>query len=268
MISKIYSFGVCQMYAAKLRYLASIFVDAGSITSSTHNIAEVSRALGDENFLPFVFEEISISQGQSSRIGFRTASGEWQLYLFHNRFNLSHHPTDPEGKNLGDFSSFCQKAGTKLSAILSVFRKRAHRLAVVQEGLLPEMSPMEMEAVPRRLFHLPPTFIEIPPFEWDWRAASRIPRQIRDLTEQTNTIATIKRQYGNIRRQGNITSNEEEDNSTPIPFDRVRVDIDINTSQDNVIDRFEEDHVQEFFNISPAWHAAFSAELFSFILRR
>jgi hypothetical protein len=256
------------MYAAKIRYLASIFVDAWSITSSMQNMAEVSRALGDENFLPFVFEEIPISQEQSSRIGFRTATGEWQLFLFHNRFNLSRHPIDSEGNNLGNFSSFCQEAGTKLSAILSVFRKRAHRLAAVQEGLLPEMLPTEMEAVLRRLFHLPPIFIETPPFEWDWRAASRIERQIRNLTEPTNTLATIKRQYGNISRQGNIMSNEEENDSTPIPFDRVRVDLDINTSQDNVIDRFEEDHVQEFFNVSSIWHANFSMEILSFILGR
>jgi len=250
------------MYGTKLRYLASIFVDAVSIIASTRNIAEVSRALGGDTFLPFVFEELSISQGQSSRIGFRTANGEWQLYLFHNRFNLSQHPTDQEGSNLGDFSAFCQEAGTKLAAILSGLRKRAHRLAAVQEGLLPEMSPTEMEAVARRLLYLPPVFSQTPPFEWDWRAASKIDRQIRELTEQTNTLATIKRQYGNI------TSNKDEENRAPIPFDRVRVDLDINTTQDEVVDRFEEDHVQEFFTISPRWHADFSAEIFSFILGR
>ena len=256
------------MYATKIRYLASVFVDAGSITSNMQNMAEVFRVLGDESFLPFAFEEISISQGQASRIGFRTANGEWQLYLLHDRFNLSRHPIDPEGYNLGDFSSFCQEAGTKLTAILSVFRKRSHRLAVVQEGLLPEMPVSESENVAKRLFHIPLTFIKTPPFEWDWRLASKIERQIVNLTEQTNTIATIKRQYGDIRQMGNIMSNGEEDDSIPSPFDRIRVDFDINTSQDNIIDRFEENHVREFFNISSKWHTDFSTEIVSFVLGR
>jgi hypothetical protein len=232
------------------------------------NMAEVSKALGDESFLPFAFQEISTSQGQASRIGFRTATGEWQLYLFHDRFNLSRHPIDPEGNNLGDFSLFCQEAGTKLAAILAVFRKRSHRLAVVQEGLLPEISASEAEAMLERLFHLPPTFIKNPPFEWDWRLASRIERQIIDLTEQTNTIATVKRQYGNIGRQGNIMSDGDEDDNILIRLDRIRVDLDINTFQDNIIDRFEENHVRAFFDIASKWHADFSGEIASFILGR
>jgi hypothetical protein len=254
------------MYTIKLRYLASIFVDAASIAPSATNIAAVGRALRNKEFLPFAFQELSTLQAPSSRIGFRTPNGEWQLYLLHNRFDLSRHPIDLEGSNLGDFASFCQEAGTKLAGVMSRFRKRAHRLAAVQEGLLPEMSPTETEAITRRLFHFPATFIQTPPFEWDWRAASKIDRQIGQFTEQTNTLATIKKQHGNMMNYGNITSNEEEDNNMPIPYNRIRVDLDINTSQENVIDRFEEDHVQEFFNVSPIWHAGFSAEISSFIL--
>jgi hypothetical protein len=250
------------MYATKMRYLASIFVDAASITSSASNISETEKALGDSEFLPFVFQELSSIQGPSSRIGFRTANGEWQLYLLHNRFDLSKHPTGTDGSNLGDFAVFCQKAGVKLAAILVGFRKRAHRLAAVQEGLLPELPQTEIEAVARRLFYLPPIFIQKPPFEWDWRVASKIDRLIGELTEQTNTIATIKRQYGNINLEGNQVS------ISPMPFGRVRVDLDINTTQDNTIDRFEETHVREFFNICPGWHADLSAEIFQFILGR
>jgi hypothetical protein len=169
------------MYAAKMRYLASIFVDAASIASSARNIEQASKALGDDDFLPFVFEGISLAQGQSSRIGFRKSGGEWQLMLFHNRFNLTRHPTEPYGNNLGDFASFCHEAGSTLFSILSGFRKRAYRLAAVQEGLLHEMKPEEMEEVAQRLFRLPHTFAQTPTFEWDWRAASRIERQILDL---------------------------------------------------------------------------------------
>lgn len=250
------------MYAAKIRYLASIFVDAASIRSSSRNISEIESALADSNFLPFSFEELLRPPGQSSRIGFRTSNGEWQLYLFHNRFNLTKHPTDPEGRNLGDFAAFCQESGEKLAAILAGFRKRAHRLAAVQEGLLPELSPTEIEAVGGRLFHLPSVFIQTPPFEWDWRVVSKINRPVGELTEETNTIVTIKRQQGNIRQES------DEENRPPIPFDRVRVDLDINTVQDNVIDRFEEAHIREFFNISPIWHAELSMEISSFILGR
>jgi hypothetical protein len=63
-------------------------------------------------------------------------------------------------------------------------------------------------------------------------------------------------------------SNGDEDDSPLIPFDRIRVDFDINTSQDNIIDRFEENHIREFFDISSKWHADFSLEIVSFILGR
>jgi len=247
------------MYGSKIRYLASVFVDAGSITASVRNITKLADALGDEKLLPIIGMEPS-SDGVSPRIGFHTENGEWRLLLVHDRLDWAHLPTDPDGTNLGDFATFCRNAVPKLTATLHCFERKAHRLAAVQEGLLPEMPSSVMEDIARRLFYYPSIFSKYPPFEWDWRLASHIDRLICELIEPTNTLATIK------RFSGSLLSGKNDERFRTQTFDKIRVDFDINTIPDNIVGRFEDRHIQDFFEKVHLWHGDFSSEIFSFIL--
>lgn len=241
------------MYDIKLRYLASVFLDAESITPQPDHITGLLRALQDDSFLPMAAAE-RVGTRNVRRIGL-TADGGWTLILARKRFDLSLLPTDERGENVGDFGAFCEAAGAKLSATLEHFGRRAHRVAAVREGLLREMADAEMDVIAQRLLNLPGTFGSNIPFEWDWRAASHVARSFAGLDEMTNTVITIK------RVAGSLTTGEEEETD----FDRIRVDIDVNTIPTNTTERFGGNEVMEFFSSVVEWQRLLEGEMIDFV---
>lgn len=245
------------MYASKIRYLATAFVDAESIIAKAHEAAELMKILKDDRLFPMLILEESPA-GPIPRIGFQSADGEWQLVMLGKRFDFAQLAKQPQGSDLGDFSSFCREAIPKLTVVLDFYGRKSHRLAAVQEGFLQEMPQPKMDALAKTLFNLPPTFNERLPFEWDWRCVSLIERLVAELKEETNTNTAIK------RRSGYIAVSDEEGVKEK-PYDRIRVDFDINTSLKNVSARFGEKEIANFFEKAPAWHEELCAEVFSFI---
>ena len=246
-----------EAYGAKLRYLASAFVDAESIVPSVTHLTELLKILGGDQLLPVAFQEVSAT-GPTPRLAFAAPEGNVQLILLGKRFDYSYLAGEPEGADLGPLESFCQDAATKLIAVLNYFQRKAHRLAVVQEGYLSGLSPEDMNSIARRLLHLPPIYSEHIPYEWDWRAVSKFEREFGQLREQMNNITTVKRMQGLILRYGEGVASQVE-------LDRVRLDFHINTLGTDTAARFEEDHLRRFFDDASAWHDALSSELVSFI---
>ncbi len=244
-------------YSAKIRYLASTFVDAQSIIPNTSDMAALLAKLNDEQLIPGSAQEVSAA-GVSTRIAFATPDGTRQLLLLGNRFDYSKISTTPEGADLGEFSEFCQDAIVKLTTVLGYFQRRAHRLAAVQEGYLQDMPAGGIDKIRGQVLNLPPVYLEHVPSEWDWRAVAHIEREIGGVSEPTNTITTIKRTVERfIRVEAGVP--------VQLETDRIRIDFDINTLPTNVNARFEAEHVHSFFEQASQWHANLSSEVLSFI---
>jgi hypothetical protein len=247
-------------YGAKLRYLASAFVDAQSIVPNMADIGGLLAELSDERLLPTSIQEPS-SSGLVSRIGFAAEDGSVVLLLWGNRFDFARLSAVPEGSDLGDFGGFCEEAAVKLTTVLAHFQRQAHRLAAVQEGYLKDMPPDQINEIAGRVLNLPQVYRAHAPVEWDWRAVAHMERPINGLTEPTNTITTIKRAVGRFLRL---------DAHTPmqVDLDRIRLDFDINTLPTNLTARFNTEHVRSFFGQAGRWHADLSAEVLTFIFGR
>lgn len=240
-----------------LKYQASVFVDAGSITANSQDVTELLRMLEDKRLLPIAVKQHSPA-GFIDRIGFQSSDAEWRLVLLTDRFDFVHERTQKSGEDLGRFSDFCEEAITKLGMVLEYFGRRAHRVAAVQEGMLPEMSSGTMNEVMTRLLRLPPTFSDNSPFEWDWRSACLIERSFGGITEPMNTLVTIK------RRAAQLTE-ATDDGIKRIPVDRVFFEIDINTSPRNTKARFAVRETREFFRNAPTWHLDIKEDVLRFI---
>lgn len=248
------------MYGFRIRFLASVFVDAESITATAENVTGLLQALQDKAFIPVNVQEMSsTSPVPLSRIGFATSDGGCQFTLLGKRFDFARVATVPDGSNIGDFAMFCQEAIPKLTTALNYFQRRAHRLAAVQEGFLPDMAKTEMDNVAERLFSFPPVYAANRPFEWDWRMASLVERSFGGLKELTNTLTTIKRFAGVILKR-------DGEQMTELSIDRIRVDFDINTLPTNIIARFDDFHLADFFKQSISWHDKLSTKIFPYIL--
>lgn len=247
------------MYDTTLRYLASLFLDAESIEPSARHITDLLRGFDDPRLLPIMAQERTPT-GATARIAFRSPTGDRQLILRGNRFDFSYTSEEVDGPDIGDFASFSRDAGVKFAVLLDHFERKAHRLAVVQEGFLRRMSQDDVEAIASRLLRVPPLYARHPPFEWNWRCAALVDREFGGLTEATNTIATVLRQPGievSIRQQTMVDEQH---------FSLVRVDLDINTSPRNATPRFEADEARAFFEEAIPWQESFAEEIRHFIL--
>ena len=245
------------MFDFTTRYLASVFLDAQSIVTNSENMVNiVEKVLRPNENVEWIHIPIleSLQPDASPRMGFTSLNGEWRLILASTRFDLMKHLIDPKQSNMGEFSDFCERVYPILNALLAMFKRKGYRLSAVQEGLLPVMSEAQMQAIAMRLLNLPATFSSSSPFEWDWRVASLIERPVAKRMEPTNTIITIKRLA--------VKTSDRDDTE---PVDRIRVDLDINTSHKKTAVRFGKAEVTAFFKSVGSWHTQLAKEVSSFL---
>ena len=99
------------------------------------------------------------------------------------------------------------------------------------------MKTEESERAYNNLFNPIPFYADKRPFEWDYRSASQSICNINKKQELINIITTIKRSKGHIFI-GTTLEN----------IDRVFLDFDINTINENDVYRFYGKSLKAFFN--------------------
>ncbi len=242
------------MYDIKLRYLASVYLDADSIIPNARIISELQQKINDGRFMPTTAFEQQQDK-RIHRIGFHIPNEGFLLVLATKRFDYSWTPFDREDMGKESLEHFCLEAKAKLTSTLDFFQRKCRRIALVQEGLLSQMDDLKLQESAKKLLKLSATFANNLPFEWDWRAASSIKRTFGGIEEPTNTIVTIKRGSGTL----NFQSGKQ------IAFDRIRVDLDINTSPDDSRERFGLHEVNSFFDAAIGWQIELSEEVKEFL---
>ena len=211
-------------------------MDAHSIKATPQLGEELASALGRPDLEIRLGLEVSPDGSQAQRIALADRTGSWRLAILGSSFDLSFHPTDFAGSNLADFQGFAAEAGEVLSVAADFLGRIGHRLALVQEGLLQEMSGDELGAAADRLLQRPAFFVENPPFEWDWRCASRTELIFGEHKEPAHFIGTVKR-VGATLSVGNSTQE----------LDRLMLQVDLNTAPTNTRGRFRPEGVKAFF---------------------
>lgn len=243
------------MFENKLRYFASAFWDADSVVANPKDISTLLATLSPDNFIPLTLVEPT-AEGTKNRIAFQTPNNEWQLMITAKRINVFRHPTDPNGTNLGSLQDFSLKASSYLQLVLQHFDIKANRLSLIQDGLLKSMTEEEFKAIYNRLFKYPTFYSQNSPFEWNWRSASDPEHTINTQTEIVNTIAHI------LRFQSELTIPNQPE---ALKFDRVKVELDINTTHRNPHPRFDFANISSFFQNAILWHQELSETIFKFI---
>ena len=234
-------------YDIPIRYLARAWYEQPPKLTNPRILGQVSEVLGVEFELTSIlrFDSYTGVGGPTSTLVSRETG--WQLVAAPDSIDLERHALRHAEKTPSEET--LRKVGEAMAVIASASSVPAHRLALVQEGFLREMSEAELTGAATQLLRFPKTF-QPAPFEWDWRCVQRVPRTFAGLAEETNAVAIVKRVAGTFLDDGNS-----------IPFDRIRVDIDLNTSPHNETPRFTQAHVQAFYNDATGWHAQLSEEL-------
>ncbi len=247
------------MIDMKMKYQATIFGNFNDIEPTPDNTKTLIDLFQDRALLPSVIHEFKATTQtpmptRRARIRCANASGEWAIEFLSNIIKIEKHATETHGSNLGDLNAFCSDASYLFKQITSEFKKRANRIALVTYFVLEEMTEEVLSRTYLKLFKTPEFYIQNPPFEWDWRTASRNPIKLDGLDETLNVIVTMNRSYGEFQAKGEVT-----------PFDGIQLSFDINTVPDNQELRFSADNIASFYNQVSRLHDNLCSEITEFI---
>lgn len=243
------------MIDIKLKYQATIFVNAEDIGPSPDIITPLMEIFRDKAFIPSTFQQIGPpTPVPSLRLRLSTSDNEWVISFATHRIDVDRNFTNPKGNNLGELSDFCLDAIVLFERILKKYTKRAHRLALNSNSLLQEMAPSQLSTVHSKLFMSPQFYRDNPPFEWNWRSVAQYPIEISDLKDTLYVITVINRARGEIGDKSGVAK-----------FDRIQLSFDINTTDLNNDYRFELSHIRDYFPKASELHNKLSTDIQEYI---
>jgi hypothetical protein len=215
-----------------LRFLARTYYKAPPKVQSTSLMSALSQALGVSEFNMEAVTGIDIPSGLRHK-GTRLVALPWILTMSHESIDLEQHfqPGTP-----ANYSEFAEKAASVFEIVANSASDSAIRVACVHEGLISSRDSSSLAKLGNRLLN-PPKLLENP-FEWDWRCATKVDRDVGGKSEVTNVVATVKRTSGSVAGQA---------------FDGIFVSLDVNTAPENALPRFEGDRIKHFFVESNSW---------------
>lgn len=239
----------------KLKYQASIFLNAFDIGATSKNIGDLIADFSDKGLIPNIFQEITtINPQPQNRFRMQSPNNEWVITIASMRIDIEKNPTDIKGGNLGSEEDFCREATVFFNRILKRFPRKANRLAFVTRFLLEEMSLEQLTGSYNKLFNCPQIYKENIPFEWNWRTVSRLEKDVAGNNELFNFVSMINRVNGEIRNGNQLSV-----------IDRIEFNFDINSAPFNTSDRFGEEEIKLFMDNVHIWHENLKNEMGNFL---
>lgn len=243
------------MIDIKMQYQASIFVNAVDLSPKPDNITSLMEIFKDRALIPGTFQQLSPPDlAPQIRLRLSSSNNEWAIMFAMRRIDIEKNPTDPKGSNLGDSVEFSAEVTDFFERLLTRFKKRANRLALITNFMLGEMTGERFETVYRQLFKTPKFYANNGPFEWNWRSASKSPIKLQELDESLNVITAINRVRGQFILGANLGD-----------FDRVQLSLDINTAPENPEYRFDLSHIKDFYQKASEFHNTLCNEVLEYI---
>lgn len=216
----------------------------GFYGSGTHldaepgTIADLLNAFRDKGLIPTTIPEIQLTPNLKSRpqLQFITPDEQWRLAFEAKRILLRKQSLP--NQEVGDSRKFADEVNEIFEKLLRIAPIVGNRLSYVVKGLFPESSSERLKSIKPRVLRDIPFYETNPPNRWETKCVTRVTRSFGKRTELLNVLTDINRVQGEFN---------EEDGATR-PFDRIQTEVDINTSQDDVIARFDYADIEPFLS--------------------
>ena len=227
------------MREVKLKYQASIFVNAEDITPNPDSIKALIDMFSDKALIPSTFYELKGILHQKPRLRLSNSNNEWEISFGSQRIDINKHSLEPEGSNVGELHKFLIEIAGWYERILSYYPKRCKRIAFNTNSIFLDTSEDDLVNIYNRLFLPPKFYTRYLPFEWNWRSGARIPIKIKKLKETLYAITSINR----IRTE--MAHGKEAKN-----FDSLQLAFDISTTDEDSEYRFVLPHIMSYYEQS------------------
>ncbi len=224
------------MFDHVIHYQFGFYGPGTHLDASPERIAQILTSLKDEGYIPTTITEVQLSPSLKTRaqLHFITPDEEWRL-AFESKRVLLKWQSLPK-KEMCEVDKFCKTVCTVFAKLLEVVPIVGNRLAFVEKGLFPEYSDEELARIRLRVLGDLPFYKQNLPIRWDTRRVGRIQRSFGGKTESLNVLTDINRVQGEFN---------DGDGGTR-PFDRIEVELDVNTVQDNMAARFSQSDIEPF----------------------
>lgn len=228
------------MIDIKLEYKANFFADLEKLSPTPKTLSTLIELFEDKEMIPSVFQEaVKKSPGFVNRIQVGTQSNNWLIFLPTKFMSIEKHPLTSNGEDMGSIKDFSEESINLSKRVFREFNLKSNRLSLITSYLAKEMSEEQLSNVYHKLMIPHSVYRENPPYEWNNRTVTKVKRTIAGREEYINIISKID------RIQGELNSPELN-----LPFDRIQLNFDINTHQDNKDYRFDHNNYDEFFEIA------------------
>lgn len=225
------------MIDMNVRYQASLFANLLDMTATPDNTFKMMSVFKDYGLLPSTFQEITpFNPTPTIRTQFSSANGEWVVRIASRRIDVEKNPTDGVASNMGSIDDFQRTACNLISLFLEAFGKKGTRVSLCSNSLLREMESEMLADVYKRIMNPLEYYKVSTPNEWNIRSVGKESYMISETQERVNVITNISRSQGQMVQ-----------NNTPLEFDRIVLEFDINTVQENEDPRLESNALPLFF---------------------
>lgn len=210
------------------RINAGFFSNNQDIHPDPAIIQKMYGALAEFNLFPGSIPEIEPIRGQLiNRLKFNYLDNSFNLIFGLNRldFQVGISPSG-NGLELTDYIILFKKILLKID---ENFPRTANRLSLVCNFMLNHPSPSEMNDYFKSTFNKFDVAPEIPNRDWSFRATYNSQLNFNDRDEKINKLFLLQRIQGFEIKPGNIQES----------FDKIELQIDINTSPEDINTRFK-----------------------------
>ena len=234
-----------------MRYIASVFGNFTEVEPKPKYISDILKIYEDKDLIPGTFRELS-SKDSNPRLRLRLSSpqGDRHIRFTPTRISVEHTLSDPKGAKMGSLDEFSNEAGDMLSRFIDGQNIKCNRISLIESGLLKEMSQVEMKKIYLSLIRPITFYAEDEPIEWNLRVVARKEIALNAGPEIGNIITAISRMKGHIEYEDQL-----------IPLDRIQIDFDINSAQENQDYRLDSDSIRDFFRGACSLRNVILAEL-------
>ena len=233
------------MIDIKIRYQAVAFMP--SIEANSTNIAKMMNLFNERGLVPTTQSEFSItdtSPQMQLRFNLKSVNNEWDIHFGIGRIGITKNATDTRGDNIGTIEQFSADVSDIYSKINSKFPQQANRIALSSNVILSEMKEDILNEIYLKLFNPIKLYADNNPTEWNSRTVARMQKEFSGNTEIFNFVSEINRINGFININQEIK-----------PIDnRIAINIDINTIQDNETYRFGTKELECFYSNVSIWY--------------
>jgi hypothetical protein len=225
------------MLDSTIKYSSHIFINDDEILGTPENFSKLLNEFKDNGFIPTTIQEVDQATGTPTpKIQLSSPESGYSIACLSKKIVIERNPVNIISGNILDQSEFCNDTINFYSRVHSIFKPFVKRMSYVTEYFFRDMSENGFSFVYNKMFSGPSLYKNKDVYEWVWRSTAWDEIEIQEKNEKLNVIVDM------TRLSGYITSG-----ANSVNFDKIRLLVDLNTSQKNLEPRFSESDVICFY---------------------